>query len=361
MKKNHKKLLKIILCIVLVWIILLIIYFVYKKCKKESYNSVSGPNNILLTDNEGNLSQINFPKGMIVIWSGTETNIPVGWAICNGNNGTPDLRGRFVLGTDPNINDNTAPGYFGSTGGSETSSVTFTVDTIPAHTHGKLYELEDNSSCECGGGGCLCGFGMDHVTDDGKSRGLDTKPVVISTIPPYYSICYIIKNTSQVTITNLSGPNFDNVVLRNDSGNMSSIQFPKGIICNYNGDATAIPDGWVICNGENDTPDLRARFTVGINMGTSKDVNYSTYETKQKGGSKAISVTLAKNQLPPHTHGRTTSADNQSCDCGGGHCYCGGTGHGAYYTGTTNPAGGGQPVSFPILPPYYTLSFIMKV
>jgi hypothetical protein len=38
------------------------------------------------------------PTGMIVMWSGSIATIPAGWLLCNGQNGTPDLRGRFVLG-----------------------------------------------------------------------------------------------------------------------------------------------------------------------------------------------------------------------------------------------------------------------
>jgi 23S rRNA maturation mini-RNase III len=38
------------------------------------------------------------PSGVIVMWSGTITNIPTGWALCNGSNGTPDLRSKFIVG-----------------------------------------------------------------------------------------------------------------------------------------------------------------------------------------------------------------------------------------------------------------------
>jgi len=40
------------------------------------------------------------PRGMITMWSGTMTNIPPGWALCDGTNGTPDLRGRFIIVAD---------------------------------------------------------------------------------------------------------------------------------------------------------------------------------------------------------------------------------------------------------------------
>lgn len=36
---------------------------------------------------------------VIIMWSGPSNSIPAGWALCNGLNGTPDLRHRFVRGT----------------------------------------------------------------------------------------------------------------------------------------------------------------------------------------------------------------------------------------------------------------------
>lgn len=40
----------------------------------------------------------NIPLGVIVMWAGLIANIPSGWALCNGQNGTPDLRGLFIKG-----------------------------------------------------------------------------------------------------------------------------------------------------------------------------------------------------------------------------------------------------------------------
>lgn len=39
----------------------------------------------------------NIPAGLIAMWSGTE--VPEGWALCNGENDTPDLSDKFVVGT----------------------------------------------------------------------------------------------------------------------------------------------------------------------------------------------------------------------------------------------------------------------
>ncbi len=42
------------------------------------------------------------PKGVIVMWSGKVDQIPAGWVLCNGDNGTPDLRSRFIVGAGSN-------------------------------------------------------------------------------------------------------------------------------------------------------------------------------------------------------------------------------------------------------------------
>lgn len=58
--------------------------------------------------------------------SGLGTGALLGWALCNGNNGTPNLNERFVMGTTTNGNLN-------STGGNSTYALT--AAQLPAHTH----------------------------------------------------------------------------------------------------------------------------------------------------------------------------------------------------------------------------------
>lgn len=38
------------------------------------------------------------PCGGVILWHGASNAVPKGWAICDGTNGTPDLRDRFVIG-----------------------------------------------------------------------------------------------------------------------------------------------------------------------------------------------------------------------------------------------------------------------
>lgn len=66
------------------------------------------------------------PKGGIIMWSGAIDQIPEGWALCDGNSRTPDLRSRFVVGA--------GSGYaVGATGGEATHILT--VSEMPSHTH----------------------------------------------------------------------------------------------------------------------------------------------------------------------------------------------------------------------------------
>jgi microcystin-dependent protein len=66
------------------------------------------------------------PVGGIILWSGAVNAVPDGWALCNGTQNTPDLRGRFVMGGG-------GTRAVGVTGGTET--VTLTESQLPAHNH----------------------------------------------------------------------------------------------------------------------------------------------------------------------------------------------------------------------------------
>ena len=83
----------------------------------------------------------NTPAGVIRMWSGTIANIPSGNVLCDGTNGTPDLRNRFIMGAPNQAGMNT-------TGGSNTTTLTTTqlpahnhplvMDAVPPHTHTSL-------------------------------------------------------------------------------------------------------------------------------------------------------------------------------------------------------------------------------
>ena len=69
-----------------------------------------------------------FPAGGIIIWSGAIANIPTGWLLCNGANGTPDLRDKFVIGAGTTY-------AVAATGGAATKSISIAEANLPSHTH----------------------------------------------------------------------------------------------------------------------------------------------------------------------------------------------------------------------------------
>ena len=64
----------------------------------------------------------SFPTGGIILWSGAANAIPTGWVLCDGQNSTPDLRNRFVVGAGDSY-------AVDATGGSADA-------TLVSHTHG---------------------------------------------------------------------------------------------------------------------------------------------------------------------------------------------------------------------------------
>ena len=125
------------------------------------------------------------PTGCILIWSGAANAIPSGFVLCNGSNGTPDLRGKFVVG----YHDGNGDYDVGDTGGAET--VTLTVAQIPSHKHDTNIDGQHvipgggGSSYPYGGAGTYASrlFSMDN-TGGGQSH---------ENRPPFYALCYIMK------------------------------------------------------------------------------------------------------------------------------------------------------------------------
>lgn len=67
------------------------------------------------------------PRGIITMWSGAANAIPSGWLLCNGQNGTPNLMDRFIVGAGASYG-------VGSVGGAAT--VALSVEQMPNHSHG---------------------------------------------------------------------------------------------------------------------------------------------------------------------------------------------------------------------------------
>lgn len=99
------------------------------------------------------------PTGGIIIWSGAANAIPSGWFLCDGANGTPDLRGDFVVG---------AGGTYavGATGGQNA------ITSVPAHTHGAGNFANTSAGAHSHTGATASAGSHNHtLTGGGSSNG----------------------------------------------------------------------------------------------------------------------------------------------------------------------------------------------
>ena len=165
-----------------------------------------------------------FVTGMIMLWYGSVASIPSGWVLCDGNNSTPDLRSRFVVGagTGGNYSPN-------DTGGSANAVLVSHTHNLQNHVHGfsattssvnlshnhattvdntNLFPSSGQTSIGFGGAGSYPAttFSMsnalgDHAhavsgnTGTPSTNTTDTlgESATNKNLPPYYALCYIMK------------------------------------------------------------------------------------------------------------------------------------------------------------------------
>jgi microcystin-dependent protein len=190
-----------------------------------TYNPVTNTLNVPnISGNGSGLSGIEaFVTGMIILWYGNTGNIPTGFVLCDGNNNTPDLRDRFVVGAGSAYSPN-------NTGGS--SSTTLSTSQLPSHNHsvsvsgttgnpspaltgdvrrisegfrasgtasGVFTKVNDpnNPITGAASNSPVAGFTFDgthtHTFSASGTSGNQGSGGSIENRPPYYALCYIMK------------------------------------------------------------------------------------------------------------------------------------------------------------------------
>ena len=159
------------------------------------------------------------PTGGILLWSGSIGSIPAGYVLCNGNNGTPDLRDRFVVGAGTTYAVNATGGTADSVVVSHTHTATSTPTvTDPSHTHalmgaastGTTRGLAESITRNVQGGDATASRGYIQTAPNGGENYVQTNTTGITVsvattiatagvsgtnanLPPYYALCYIMK------------------------------------------------------------------------------------------------------------------------------------------------------------------------
>jgi hypothetical protein len=139
------------------------------------------------------------PAGGILLWSGSIGSIPAGYVLCNGNNGTPDLRDRFIVGAGSTYAVDATGGSADAIVVSHTHTATSVV-TDPGHVHGGIpvssndvgnnapsYREGANQSGFTVTGSATTGITVATTNASAGTSGTNAN------LPPYYALCYIMK------------------------------------------------------------------------------------------------------------------------------------------------------------------------
>jgi len=145
------------------------------------------------------------PAGVIVLWSGSIGSIPAGWVLCNGSNGTPDLRNRFIVGAGSTYAVDATGGSADAIVVSHTHSATSVV-TDPGHFHTTTWSnINDFNQGAATPPGAEANpddnTGTFTINTDSKTTGITVATTNASAgtsgtnanLPPYYALCYIMK------------------------------------------------------------------------------------------------------------------------------------------------------------------------
>ena len=223
------------------------------------------------------------PTGLIVMWAGNIDSIPADWELCNGSNGTPDLRDKFIRGAlqgeDP-----------GTSGGNLTHNHTYT--DIPTHSHS------------------IATGGDSHIHDNARGTNTDISYLILAptaysstsgntnyaSVPHTHDISDVGVENSTTQDTDNLPPYFKVAFIMNT---VVSNALPLGVISMWGDSIENIPLGWNQCNGTTNTPDLLNKFPRGVGTGEEPGI---------VGGSDTHRHIYT--DVPNHTH--TVLSDSMS-------------------------------------------------
>jgi hypothetical protein len=152
------------------------------------------------------------PSGAILLWNGSVGSIPSGWYLCNGSNGTPDLRSRFVVGAGSTYAVNATGGTADAVVVSHNHSYSGNTNDAGSHRHG--LNANGGSSRVLGsqtarvsgitnaaGESFAFNYNGDNIMSEEGNHNHSFSGSTSSTgdsgtnanLPPYYALCYIMK------------------------------------------------------------------------------------------------------------------------------------------------------------------------
>ena len=135
------------------------------------------------------------PLGVITLWYGSIGSVPTGWYLCDGSNGTPDLRNRFIVGAGSTYSVAATGGSADAIVVTHTHTATSTV-TDPGHLHTYSQPVGPggqgtgalSSQGPANTGSAVTGITVATTNANAGVSGTNAN------LPPYYALAYIMKS-----------------------------------------------------------------------------------------------------------------------------------------------------------------------
>jgi hypothetical protein len=140
------------------------------------------------------------PYGSIIMWYGNASNVPYGWALCNGSNGTPNLLDKFIVAAGGIYNPGATGGRLDTVLPIHNHGVTEpNNDGQPGHKHQVYYYASTGGAKPTATGNSDAPTSTGYYTEYAETGiTIDNEGISDTTttnLPPYFAVCYIMKVT----------------------------------------------------------------------------------------------------------------------------------------------------------------------
>ena len=335
-----------------------------------------------------------FPIGAIALWSGSITNIPEGWQLCDGSNGAPDLRDRFVVGAGGSYQvdstggsadavvvshshtGNTASAGDHSHGGNTSNTGSHSHGGNTSNTGGHSHPYQRRSAhgitTAFGGGLDLARANLENANTSNRgahshnistnttgshshnistdTTGAHTHTVSVSStgesgtnknLPPYYALAYIIKLTE--TIGQLIPENLAETIdtientlgeVVDDVDEVKNTAAPAGAVMHF-AQSTA-PQGWLKANGTAVSRTTYANLFAAIGTTFGEGDGSTTFNLPDLRGEFVRGWDEGRGADDGRTFGSSQSDENKSHTHTGNTSNAGSHSHGGNTSNTGN-------------------------